>query len=123
MRQSKLLPANQLSCDSMLEYRAVGLCNPVYAFLSDEYINTIDKVQEPLRNRLTGLIQADKCFSVSYYDDSFNKRRIIVYSYGGQKRAGYFCNGIPISHTENLEQFVTEMLMVNQETDVFIKIA
>lgn len=30
---------------------------------------------------------------------------------------------IPISHTENLEQFVTEMLMVNQETDVFIKIA
>ena len=109
----------------MLEYRAVGLCNPVYALLSDEYINinTIDKVQEPLRSRLTGLIQADKCFSVSYYDDSFNKRRIIVYSYGGQKRAGYFCNGIPISHTENLEQFVTEMLMVNQETDVFIKIA
>ncbi len=107
----------------MLEYRAVGLCNPVYALLSDEYINTIDKVQEPLRSRLTELIQADKCFSVSYYDDSFNKRRIIVYSYGGQKRAGYFCNGIPISHTENLEQFVTEMLMVNQETDVFIKIA
>lgn len=62
----------------MLEYRAVGLCNPVYALLSDEYINTIDKVQEPLRSRLTELIQADKCFSVSYYDDSFNKRRIIV---------------------------------------------
>ena len=61
----------------------------MYALLSDEYINTIDKVQEPLRSRLTGLIQADKCFSVSYYDDSFNKRRIIVYSYGGQKRAGY----------------------------------
>lgn len=107
----------------MKEYRAVGLCNPVYAFFSEEYIKTIDKVQEPLRSRLTELIQADKCFSASYYDNSFNKRKIIVYSYGEQKRAGYFCNGIPISHTENLEQFVTEMLIVNLETDVFIKIA
>lgn len=107
----------------MKEYRAVGLCNPVYAFFSEEYIKTIDKVQEPLRSRLTELIQADKCFSASYYDNSFNKRKIIVYSYGEQKRAGYFCNGIPISHTENLEQFVTEMLIVNLKTDVFIKIA
>lgn len=98
--------------------------NRNYAFYSDNFCDRLEAAQQATASELQNIIDSSKATLITYYTGT-TKHSVIFYNFKdehGTQRAGYFTNGIPTHHTNNIKEAIFNVVaLIWDNNDIYIK--